>query len=211
MQNLRAQLYAFAFLSERRKFLGIAARYWIQLGLMVLTCLWLWLQFWSQAALTAALILLMNYLYATAARNNYAVFVEIPPDDFPKIDALKANEKIAVHGTGTAVCGRKELRFILASGEVELNVEDELEINLKTEDEQQLQQLVMPEHVKSIQLGNLSLAGKSNPAVEAVFMLDKIQSGDVGENQIHKIRKVTLSFESLTAAQAVFAFLSTGQ
>ncbi|MEM9775791.1 MAG: hypothetical protein AAF902_14520, partial [Chloroflexota bacterium] len=161
MQKLRAKIYQFAFLSERQKFLGIVARYWIQLGLMALTVLWLWLQFWSQAALTSVLILLMNYVYAAAKRNNYKVFVDTPKTDSGQIEPLEADVKLPVRGTGMFMSGEKEIRLILASGALWRTPEGDLGVMLEAAPKLYKYQFVEPHRVEKVRLGNLNLAGNT--------------------------------------------------
>lgn len=218
MQEFRAQLYSFAFRSERKKFLAIPIRYWIQLGLMVLTVLWLWLQFWFQAALVSVIILLLNYIYAAAKRHNYKVFAEMPPIDAFQTDNLLPDEKLAVYGTGLFMSGEKETRLILAPGELWHTPKGELCVMLEAAPELYKYQFVEPHRIEKIKLGQLSLAGVTAPAVELTFMSSWVQTNltdefkanqqEPEETAVYKKRTITLSFDEMTAAKRVFVFLS---
>ncbi len=210
MQSLRAAIFNFAFVSERRKFGGINIRNWIQLGLMFLTGLWLWLQLWPTAAATAAGILILNFIYGRAQKARYTTFSPIPQDGLPAAEPLEPDQKIPVRGTGTFYSGETESNLLMAAGELWLQPVGTVAIMLEAAPEIFKYQFVEPDRIESLRLGNVSFGGTTQPAIDVTFMsnwahTDELFSNDTQslEESKYKKRSLMLMFDDLESATRV--------
>lgn len=97
------RLYAFAYTSRRRSFLGIPRSGWLRFGVVALFVASLIFRWgWVPSSLALLLWLYVGFIYRRAQREDYNKFV---PDKtaVPPADAVKPfapNEKVAVHASG---------------------------------------------------------------------------------------------------------------
>ncbi len=214
MQPLRAAIFNFAFLSERRKIANISVRNWVQLLLMGLTGVWLWLQFWSLAAGTAACILILNFMYTYAKRARYTTFSPILSDGAFEGPPLAPDEKLAIQGTGRFFSGQKESQLLMAAGELWLQPVGTLAIMLEPAPGLYKYQFVEPKRVEKATLGEVSFAGTKLPAIDLnfssnwalnddLFTSDQEALGEAG----YKKQTIMLMFNDLDSARRVFDLL----
>ncbi len=97
------QLYAFAYRSQRRSFLGIPQSGWLRLAIFALFAAALVGRWgWLAVGITVLLWLYVSFVYRRARREDYNKFVvdetAVPPP--ATVTALKPNERTAVYASG---------------------------------------------------------------------------------------------------------------
>lgn len=97
------RLYAFAYTSQRRTFLGMPHSGWLRLGIFALFSTALIGRWgWMAVLLTVLLWVYVSFAYRRARRQDYNKFVAdttaVPPP--PTTQTLAPNEKTAVHASG---------------------------------------------------------------------------------------------------------------
>ena len=97
------RLYAFAYTSQRRNFLGIPQSGWLRMGIFAVFAAALIGRWgWFAVGLTVLLWFYVSFVYRRARRADYNKFVAddtaVPPP--PTAVPLKPNEKTAVHASG---------------------------------------------------------------------------------------------------------------
>lgn len=101
--SLIGRLYAFAYTSQRRTFLGVPQNGWLRIGIFALFAAALVLRWgWIAVGATVLLWLAMSFVYRRARRQDYNKFVAdktaVPP---PKsAETIAPNERTAVHASG---------------------------------------------------------------------------------------------------------------
>lgn len=97
------RLYAFAYVSQRRTFLGLAQSSWLRLGIASLffaSLIWRW--GWVPNLLILCLWFYVGFIYRRARKEDYNKFVPsataVPPTE--TIEPFAPNEKAAVHASG---------------------------------------------------------------------------------------------------------------
>lgn len=214
MHKLRLQLLSFAFATERKKWLGMSQKRWLQILLAALFVFGLIRQAWWIAIACAVLFLILNFIYRWGQHRGYTLFVETRSPAEPWMDKeLSEAQKLPVRATGHFLVGETERRLILVSGKCWQLPIGEIVLMLEAAPGRFAYQFIDLKAIEQVRYGEIWFNNSYEIAIEAVFQTDWIQAddqiklgGDTEADMSKRMGKrvVVLSFDSVDDARTVW-------
>ncbi|MFK7803862.1 MAG: hypothetical protein AB8G95_19675 [Anaerolineae bacterium] len=214
MQKLRSHLLRFAFTTERKTWLQISQKHWIQTLLIAFLVFGLIRQAWWLVISCVTIFFMLNLLYRWGKRGGYTTFVETePPQESWTGEALSDTNKLPLRATGHFLVGKTERRLILVSGECWQLPIGEIALMLEAAPSHFAYQFIGLDAIEQARFGKIWFGNSYEIAIEVVFQTDWIQV----DNQIKMgwqkwsdtdatmgQRVVILSFNTLDDARQVW-------
>lgn len=216
------RLYAFAYSSERRTFLGLPHSGWLRLAIFALFAAALVGRWgWLTVGLTVLLWLIVSFVYRRARRKNYNKFVAdetaVPPP--PTAATLGPNEKTAVYASGRYAVTDKADTVLLQNPAHYWHVPlgDHI-VMVEYRPKRFLYQFISPRTLQKVQPGWILFGKEPIPTLAITFLevwgQDDTQSllyyvggGPSDELSRLKPRTIFFSFEDTAVLQKVWATL----
>lgn len=220
--SLVGRLWAFAYISQRRTFLGIPRSGWLRIGIFALfaTALigrWGWLAVW----LTVLLWFYVGFVYRRARRQDYNKFVAdetaVPPP--ASAQTLAPNEKTAVHASGRYVVTDKADTVLLQKPAHFWRVPlgDHI-VMVEYRPKRFLYQFISPRTLQKVERGWILFGKKPIQTLAITFLevwgqdensslLFYVRGGPTDDLSHLKPRTIYFSFEDTAVLQKVWATL----
>lgn len=216
------RLYAFAYTSQRRTFLGIPQSAWVRLGVFALFSVALVGRWgWTAVGLSVGLWLYVNFVYRRARREDYNKFVvdntAVPPP--PTAEALAPNEKTAVHASGRYAVTDKSDTVLLQNPAHYWRVPlgDHI-VMVEYRPKRFLYQFFAPRTLQKVERGWILFGKEPLPTLAITFL--EVWGQDLNESLLYyvgggpadnlsklKPRTIYFSFEDTAVLQKVWATL----
>ncbi|WP_420645514.1 hypothetical protein [Candidatus Leptofilum sp.] len=215
-------LYAFAYTSQRRTFLGIPRSGWLRLGIFALFVAALIGRWgWVAVGLTVLLWLYVSFIYRRARREDYNKFVvdETAVSPPPTVKPIAPNERTAVHASGRyAVTGKADTVLLQKPAHYwSVPLGDHI-VMVEYRPKRFLYQFIAPRTLQKVQRGWILFGKKPIPTLAITFLevwgqdensslLYYVGGGPTDDLSHLKPRTIYFSFEDTAVLQQVWATL----
>lgn len=214
------RLYAFAYSSQRRSFLGIPHSGWLRLAVFALFAAALVGRWgWTVVALTVLLWFYVSFVYRRARRQNYSKFVVDETAVPPTTETVAPNEKTAVHASGRYAVTDKADTVLLQNPAHYWRVPlgDHI-VMVQYRPKQFLYQFISPRTLQKVERGWILFGKEPIPTLAITFLevwgqdenaglLYYVGGGPADELSHLKPRTIYFSFEDTAVLQKVWASL----
>ncbi|WP_420629834.1 hypothetical protein [Candidatus Leptofilum sp.] len=216
------QLYAFAYTSRQRTFLGIPQSGWLRLGIFALFIAALIGRWgWVAILLTVLLWLIVSFVYWCARREDYNKFVadETAVSPPATIKPIAPNERTAVYASGRyAVSGKADTVLLQKPAHYwRVPLGDHI-VMVEYRPKRFLYQFFAPRTLQKVQRGWILFGKEPIPTLAITFLevwgqdedsslLYYVQGGAADDLNHLKPRTIYFSFEKTAVLQKVWATL----
>ncbi len=171
--EIRARLFAFAFVTTLRRVLGLPLSRWFSLGLWLVVLVTPWTRLWPLAIAALAALFLLRQLYRRARRRGYATFTPLKNwPDVSDVALLPGEVRIPVRATGIFSAGRHEHDVLLRPGSCWHIPLNEHAIMVESGPGRYLYQFIQPGFLEKVEIGHFLFGSDHFPGLKITFHTD---------------------------------------